>query len=137
MDTELGNYNNGDLGIDWYAVVDISAVRFRSDFIYEGFYKYDIVHEEDFNSNLCSVNCTHLDYKIILMTLNTSLYPSLQRTQVFGDQETKLLYLSSTSSIKFEFITSVSHLNMDMYLLLPQLSLLLNEIVTLFCLFSI
>ena len=37
---------NNDLDIYWYDVVDIYAVRLRTAFIQEGFYKYDIVTEE-------------------------------------------------------------------------------------------
>ena len=50
MDNELGDNNNGDSDIDWYDVVDISAVRLRNDFIKEGFSNSDIEHEEDFDS---------------------------------------------------------------------------------------
>ena len=39
MDDELGEHNNGDLDIDWYDVINISAVWLRNDFIQEGFSK--------------------------------------------------------------------------------------------------
>ena len=42
MDNELGDNNNGDSDIDWYDVVDISAVRLRNEFIKEGFSNSDI-----------------------------------------------------------------------------------------------
>ena len=42
---------NDDLDIYWYDVVDIYAIRLRTTFIHEGFYKYDIVQEENFDSN--------------------------------------------------------------------------------------
>ena len=45
MDNELGEFNNGDLDTDWYDVVDISAVRLRTEFIKEGFSNSDIHHE--------------------------------------------------------------------------------------------
>ena len=55
-----------------------------------------------------------------MVTLTTSLYPSLHPTQVFDDQETSFLYPSSTPSLKFKFITSISHLSMGMSLLFQQ-----------------
>ena len=48
MDEILDGHNNGDTDIDWYDVVDISAVRVNNHFIQEGFSKADIIHEEDF-----------------------------------------------------------------------------------------
>ena len=51
MDNELGEFNNGDLDTEWYVVVDISAVRLRTEFINEGFSNSDIHHEEDFDKN--------------------------------------------------------------------------------------
>ena len=51
MDDALGEFNNEDLDTDWYDVVDISAVRLRTEFIKEGFSNSDIHHEEDFENN--------------------------------------------------------------------------------------
>ena len=51
MDKELGEFNNGDLDTEWYDVVDISAVRLRTDFIRAGFSNSDFNHEEDFENN--------------------------------------------------------------------------------------
>ena len=59
MDNELGKFNNGDLDTDWYDVVDISAVRLRTEFIKEGFSNSDIYHEENFENN--SVVNDHAD----------------------------------------------------------------------------
>ena len=50
MDDELGDNNNDNSNVDWYDVVDISAVRIRNDFIKEGFSNSDIEHEEDYDS---------------------------------------------------------------------------------------
>ena len=121
---------NDDLDIYWYNVVDIYAVRLRSSFIHEGFYKYDIVQEEAFDSNsvmsvdfdtidipnssfkfLCNVGSIHSDSKMIMVTLTTGLYPSLHPPQVFSRQATSFLYPSSTSSLK---------LSMGMSLLFQQ-----------------
>ena len=52
MDMELGDYNNGDLGIDWYDVLDISSVRIQHQFINEGQASADIIHEEDFDPSI-------------------------------------------------------------------------------------
>ena len=48
MDEILDGHNNGDTNIDWYDVVDISAVQINNNFIQEGFAKADIIHKEDF-----------------------------------------------------------------------------------------
>ena len=95
-------------------------------FIYEGFYKYDLVQEDDFDSNsvmavdfdtidiphsplkfLYNVTCLHFDYKRIMMTSTTGLYPSLNRSKVFGDQETSFLYQSSTHIMLYLTSTSM------------------------------
>ena len=46
---KLGDYNNGDIGIDWYDVLDISSVWIKHQFINEGRASEDIVHEEYFH----------------------------------------------------------------------------------------
>ena len=62
MNNELGEFNNGDLDIDWYDVVDISAVRLRTDFIREGFSNSDFNHEEDLeNNSVVDVNTDTID----------------------------------------------------------------------------
>ena len=105
--------------INWYDVVDIYAVRLRTAFIHEGFYKYDIVQEEAFDSNsvmsvdfdtinipnssfkfLCNVGSIHSDSKMIMVTLTTGLYPSLHPPPMFGEQETSFIYPNSQSSLK-------------------------------------
>ena len=52
MDRELGDYNNGDLGIEWHEVLDISSVRIQHQFINEGKASADIFHEEDFDPSI-------------------------------------------------------------------------------------
>ena len=103
-------------------VVDISAVPPRTDFIHKWVCKYDIVHEEDLDSNsivavdvdtidiphsslefLCNVICIYSDSEMTLVTLYTNLYPSLHPTQVFDDQETSFLYSSSILFITGHF----------------------------------
>ena len=48
MDEILDGHNNGDTNVDWYDVVDISAVQINNNFIQEGFAKFEIIHKEDF-----------------------------------------------------------------------------------------
>ena len=75
MDDELGDNNNGDSDIDWYDIVDISAVRLRNDFIKEGFSNSDIVHEEDFDS-ISLVDADTIDLKDYIMDTNSTTVPS-------------------------------------------------------------
>ena len=50
MDEILDGNNNGDTDVDWYDVVDISAVQINNNFIQEGFSKSDVIHEEDYEN---------------------------------------------------------------------------------------
>ena len=49
MDAQLGEYNNGELQIDWYDVLDISLVRIHHQLINEGRANADVFHKEDFD----------------------------------------------------------------------------------------
>ena len=51
MDEILDGHNNGDTNIDWYDVVDISALQINNNFSQEGFAKADIIHKEDFEKS--------------------------------------------------------------------------------------
>ena len=48
MDEILDGHNNGDTNIDWYDVVDISAVQINNNFIQESFANADIIQQEGF-----------------------------------------------------------------------------------------
>ena len=45
MDEILDGNNNDDTDVDWYDVVDISAICIDNDFIQEGFSKSDITRK--------------------------------------------------------------------------------------------
>lgn len=76
MDNELGDNNNGDSDIDWYGVVDISAVRLRNNFIQEGFSNSDIVHEEYFDS-ISLVEANTIDLKDYILDTNSTTVPNI------------------------------------------------------------
>ena len=76
MDDVLGEFNNGDLDTDWYDVVDISAVRLRTEFIKEGFSNSDIHHEEDFeNNSIVDPNADTIDIEDTTMQTNSTTVP--------------------------------------------------------------
>ena len=49
IDAQLREYNNGDLQINWYDVLDIYSVRIQHKFINEGRANADVFHKEDFD----------------------------------------------------------------------------------------
>ena len=76
MDNELGEFNNGDIDTEWYDVVDISAVRLRTDFIQEGFSNSDIHHEEDFDNNsIVDPHADTIDIEDTTMQTNSTTVP--------------------------------------------------------------
>ena len=52
MDAQLGDYNNGDLDIEQYDVLDISSVQIQHQFISEGRPNVDVFHEEYFDPSI-------------------------------------------------------------------------------------
>ena len=52
MDAKLGSFNNGDINVDWFEVLDISSVWIQHQFISEGKSNSDILHEEDFDPSI-------------------------------------------------------------------------------------
>ena len=76
MYNELGEFNNGDLDIDWYNVVDISTVRLQTEFIQEGFSNSDVTHEEDFeNNSVVDVNADTIDIDDKTIQTNSTNVP--------------------------------------------------------------
>ena len=76
MDNELGEFNNGDIDTEWYDVVDISAVRLRTEFIKEDFSNSDIHHEEDFDNNsIVDPHTDTIDIEDTTMQTNSTTVP--------------------------------------------------------------
>ena len=102
MDFTQGNNNNGESGAESYDVGDISDVRINKSFLQEGSSNSVIVHAEDFKpyhheyifyadifpmkrNDLVThtIDKVFFDiYRMILVSLHTSLYSSLHTTQV-------------------------------------------------------
>lgn len=59
------------------------------------------------DSFIPGIHCINSDYEMIMVTSTISLYPNLHPPQVFGEQETNLLYPSSTSSLKLSMSVSL------------------------------
>ena len=52
MYAKLGSYNNGDINVDWFEVLDILSVWIQHQFISEGKSNYDIFHDKDFDPSI-------------------------------------------------------------------------------------
>ena len=48
INAKLGNYNNGNLDIDWFDVLDILSVQIQHQFVCEERSNYYVFHEKDF-----------------------------------------------------------------------------------------
>ena len=45
MDAVLCDFNNGDLGIDWYDAIDISSLKLQDEFLSEKILNVDVFYE--------------------------------------------------------------------------------------------
>ena len=52
MDATLGSYNNRNIYVDWFDVLDILSVWIQHQFVCEGRSNSDIFHEEDFDLSI-------------------------------------------------------------------------------------